>query len=80
MSTKNEPTVEEAQAIVDEHNEAVNPSGLRQDTDPSSGVVMKAQEPDKSILTYDPTDVEYDEDVRKEAEKARKEADKAKKA
>lgn len=79
MSTKNEPTVEEAREVIEKHEEAVNPSALRQDTDPSSGVVMKAQEPDKSVLTYDPNDVEYDDDVRKEAEKARKEADKAKK-
>lgn len=79
MSTKNELTVDEAREVIEKHEEVVNPSGLRSDTDQSSGVVMKAQEPDKSILTYDPNDVEYDDDVRKEAEKARKEADKAKK-
>lgn len=80
MSTKNEPTVDEAREVIEKHEEAVNPSGLRSDTDQSSGVVMKAQEPDKSVLTYDPNNVEYDDDVRKEAEKARKEADKARKA
>ena len=79
MSTKNELTVDEAREVIEKHEEAVNPSGLRSDTDQSSGVVMKAQEPDKSVLTYDPNDVEYDDDVRKEAEKSRKEADKAKK-
>lgn len=75
MSNK-EPTVEEAREIVEKHEEAVNPSGLAADTDQSSGLRMKAQEPDKSVLTYDPEDPEYDEDVRKREEKARKEADK----
>ena len=75
-----ETTPEEAQRIVDEHKEAINPSALSSDTDQSSGLVMKAQEPDKSVLTYNPEDPEYDEEVRKRAEKARKEQDKEKKA
>lgn len=73
---KNEPTIEEAREIVQEHDEKVNPSGLSGETDPASGVKMKAQEPDKSVLTYDPEDVEYDEERRKQAEKDRKAADK----
>lgn len=71
-----EPTVEEAKEIVEKHDEALNPKGLRQETDQSSGIIMKANPVDKSVLTYDPNDVEYDEDVRKEAEKARKAEDK----
>lgn len=73
---KNEPTVEEAREIVQEHDEKVNPSGLSGETDTASGVKMKAQEPDKSVLTYNPEDVEYDEQRRKQAEKERKAADK----
>lgn len=76
MSDKNEPTVEEAKEIVEKHEEALNPKGLRQQTNEASGIVMKANPVDKSILTYDPNDVEYDEEARKAAEKARKEADK----
>jgi len=76
VSDKNEPTVEEAKEIVEKHEEALNPKGLRQQTNEASGIVMKANPVDKSILTYDPNDVEYDEEARKAAEKARKEADK----
>lgn len=72
---KNEPTVEEAREIVQEHDDKVNPSGLAGETDPSSGIRMKAQEPDKSVLTYDPNEVEYDENVKKRAEKERKAKD-----
>lgn len=76
MSDKNEPTVEEAKEIVEKHDEALNPKGLRQETNQASGVIMKANPVDKSILTYDPENVEYDEEARKAAEKVRKEADK----
>lgn len=77
MTAAKEPTFEEAQKIVDENDEKLNPSGPGDQTDNSSGIVMKAQEPDKSVLTYDPTDPDYDEKVRKQAEKDRKAADKA---
>lgn len=67
-----EPTVEEAREIVEKHDETLNPHGLRQETNEASGIVMKANQVDKSILTYDPEEVEYDEEARKAAEKARK--------
>lgn len=76
MAVSKEPTYEDAKEIVEKHDEAVNPKGLRQETNQASGVIMKANPVDPSILTYDPKDVEYDEEVRKQAEKARKDEDK----
>ena len=77
MTDSKEPTVEEAQAVIDKRDETLNPKGLRSETNQASGVIMKANKVDPSVLTYDPADVEYDEEARKAAEKARK--DEAKK-
>lgn len=77
MSTKKEPTVEEAREVVEKHDEALHPHGVREEVDQSSGIRMKSQEPDKSVLTYDGSDPEYDEERRKQAAKERKEADKS---
>ena len=78
MTDRKEITPEQAQEVIDKHEDAINPNGLASEVDPSSGIVMKAQPFDKSVLTYDPEDVEYDEEARKAAERSRKEADKAK--
>lgn len=74
------PTVsyDEAKRIVEEHEAAEK--GLAQRTDQSSGIVMKSHPVDPSVLSYDPKDVETDEEVRKRAEKERKEAEKEEKA
>jgi len=77
MTDPKEPTLEEAQAVIDKRDETLNPKGLRSETNQASGVIMKANKVDPSVLTYDPADVEYDEEARKAAEKARK--DEAKK-
>jgi len=74
---KEDVSYDEAKRIVEEHETGkVNAT----ETDPSSGIVMKAQKFDPSVLTYDPKDVEQDEEVRKRAEKERKEAEKSDKA
>lgn len=79
MADRKEPTVEEAREIVEQHDEAVNPKGLASRTDPASGIVMKANKVDPSVLTYDPADVEQDKDVAKRAAEARKAEQEAKK-
>lgn len=66
--TDKKPTVEDCRKIVDE----ADTNTIGGETDPTSGIRMKAQEPDKSVLTYDPNDVEVDEEVAKRAEKERK--------
>lgn len=66
--TDKKPTVEDCRKIVEE----ADANTIGGETDPTSGIRMKAQEPDKSVLTYDPNDVEVDEKVRKEAERSRK--------
>lgn len=76
VSNKNEPTVEEAREVIEKHEEAINPRGLAGETDPASGIKMKAQSFDPSVLTYDPEDPEYDEAVKKRVDKERKEAEK----
>lgn len=71
-------TYEQAKKIVDEHDARLR-GGLASDTDSASGIVMKAQDFDPSVLTYDPKDVEQDKDVAKRAAadaKAAEEADK----
>lgn len=79
MADRKEPTVEEAREIVEQHEGAVNPKGLASETDQSSGIVMKANKVDPSVLTYDPADVEQDKDVAKRAAEARKAEQEAKK-
>jgi hypothetical protein len=78
MADKNEPTVEEAREVIEQHA-AVNPKGLASETDQSSGIVMKANKVDPSVLTYDPKDVEQDKDVAKRAADERKAEEQAKK-
>lgn len=75
--TDKEISVEDAKEVIEKHDEAVNPTGLAERTDASSGIVMKANPVDKSVLTYDPEDVEYDDEARKQAEKNRKAEKKA---
>lgn len=72
MTDKNEPTVEEAREVIEKHDEAVNPKGLTERVDPSSGIRMQPNKGDPSVLTYDGADPEYDEAVRKQAERDRK--------
>ena len=66
--TDKKPTVEDCRKIVEEDDA----NTIGGETDPTSGIRMKAQEPDKSVLTYDPNDVEVDEEVAKRADKERK--------
>lgn len=77
MTDKAKMSYDEAKRIVAEY-ETGKVNGT--ETDPSSGIVMKAQDFDPSVLTYDPKNVEQDEEVRKRAEKERKEAEKEEKA
>ena len=67
-------TPEEARKIVEDENAK---RGLAPHTDPASGIVMTPDKGDPSVLTYDPEDVEYDDEVKKRAAKERKAQDKS---
>lgn len=58
MADKNEPTYEDAKAVVD-REEAARKDGLTiEKTDGGSGIVMKPDPNDRSVRTYDPQNIE----------------------
>ena len=61
MADKNEPKYEEAKAVVD-REEGARKDGVAPDkTDAGSGIVMKGDPNDRSVRTYDPTDIQREE-------------------